>query len=385
VALIPRVPVLVEPAGPLLRLIDWLQKTFFPEALDNVTARWVACAIIIVAAVLLRRVVAAIIFSPLKRISRNASNKLIVPSLEAPTATLLMLCGLIAAISVVPLWETLPNAVWLGERGALTAVVLWGLACVGGAMIDNFAQGARLRSLQIAAFLPLIKKTLAAFFAVFSVLVILESLGFEVKTFLTGLGIGGLAFALAAQDTIANMFGSFVVLMDQPFYVGEYIRVAGFEGTVEEIGLRSTRLRTVQRTQVVIPNKTVASEVITNLTRMPQRRVETTLAVTYDTPIDKLQAVLADLRALLRADPGVHQEQIIVSLADFTESSLRIQVLYHTANPDWDSHMAVRERINITILRAFAAQGVSFAYPTSVMHLDGPIVRQIAGQVKPGP
>ena len=132
----PNVSALVEPAGPLLRLIDWLQKRFFPEALDDVTARWVACAIIIVVAVLLRRVVAAIIFSPLKRVSRNARNKLIVPSLEAPTATLLMLCGLIAAISVVPLWETLPNAVWLGERGALTAVVLWGVACVGGAMID---------------------------------------------------------------------------------------------------------------------------------------------------------------------------------------------------------------------------------------------------------
>ncbi len=380
----PNVSALVEPAGPLLRLIDWLQKRFFPEALDDVTARWVACAIIIVVAVLLRRVVAAIIFSPLKRVSRNARNKLIVPSLEAPTATLLMLCGLIAAISVVPLWETLPNAVWLGERGALTAVVLWGVACVGGAMIDNFAQGARVRSLQIAAFLPLIKKTLAAFFAVFSVLVILESLGFEVKTFLTGLGIGGLAFALAAQDTIANMFGSFVVLMDQPFYVGEYIRVAGFEGTVEEIGLRSTRLRTVQRTQVVIPNKTVASEVITNLTRIPQRRVEMTLGVAYDTPPERLQAVLADVRAILTSDAGVHKSQTLASFADFSDASLRIQVIYHTADPDWDAHMVVRERINFAIMRAFAARGVSFAFPSSVIHLDNPIVQQIIGQAKGG-
>jgi MscS family membrane protein len=188
--------------------------------MDDVTARWIACGVIVLGAILLRRVIAAIIFSPLRKFSRRAKNKLILPALEGPTATLVMLCGIIAALSVVPLWESVPNLVWLGERGALAAVVLWGVA---------FAEGARERRLQVAAFIPLIKKTLAAFFVTFSVLVVLESLGFNVQTFLTGLGIGGLAFALAAQDTIANMFGSFVVLMDQPFYVGEYIRIGDFE------------------------------------------------------------------------------------------------------------------------------------------------------------
>lgn len=379
-ALIPPLPVPTEPTGPLLRLVNWLHEKFFPGAMDDVTARWIACGVIVLGAILLRRVIAAIIFSPLRKFSRRAKNKLILPALEGPTATLVMLCGIIAALSVVPLWESVPNLVWLGERGALAAVVLWGVACTGGAMIDHFAEGARERRLQVAAFIPLIKKTLAAFFVTFSVLVVLESLGFNVQTFLTGLGIGGLAFALAAQDTIANMFGSFVVLMDQPFYVGEYIRIGDFEGTVEEIGLRSTRLRTAQRTQVVIPNKTVATEVITNLTRMPQRRVDTVVGVTYDTPVDKLQQVLADVRTLLRADPGVHQSQIVVTLADFADSSLRVQILYFTADPDWEVHMATRERVNISIIRTFAVRGVAFAFPTSVMHLDGPIARQIAEQ-----
>jgi len=223
-------------------------------------------------------------------------------------------------------------------------------------------------------------------FLVFSILVVFESLGFEVKTFLTGLGIGGLAFALAAQDTLANMFGSFVVVMDQPFYVGEYIRILGHEGTVEEIGLRSTRLRTAQRTQVVIPNKTVAAEVITNYTRMPQRRVDTTLGVTYDNPPDRIQQVLSDIRALLRSDPGVHQGEVVVSLADFSDSSLRVQLVYYTADPDWDSHMVVRERINLGILRAFAARGVALSYPDPVIRLDPATAQQIAkGGPEPDP
>jgi MscS family membrane protein len=361
-ALLPDVPVPAAPPGTLLRLVSWLQDRFFPGEMDDGTARWIAFGLIILAAILLRRFIAALIFAPLRRLSAKMSNKLILPALEGPTATLVMLCGVIAALTVVPLWETVPTMVWLGERGALTAVILWGFACAGGAIIDHFAAGARERQPQTAAFIPLIKKTLAAFFGVFSILIVFESLGFEVKTFLAGLGIGGLAVALAAQDTLANLFGSFVVLVDQPFYVGEYIRVGTDEGTVEEIGLRSTRLRTASRAQIVIPNKTVASGVITNLTRMPQRRVDLTVALPLATPPGKIDAVLAAIRELLRADPGVHKGLIVVSLADFGDWSLRAQVLYFTADPDWESHMAVRERVNLAILGILAAQGVALAH-----------------------
>jgi MscS family membrane protein len=377
-ALLPAVQLPAAPTGPLQWLVDWLQNDLFRGSVDTSTARWMAFLLVVLVAVLGRRLIIAFLSSLAKRIAEKSKNKLLLPALQDPAATLFMLLGIVAALSVVPIWPAVPHAVVLGERGALAAVLLWGMACAGGAIVDHFAEGARARRLHIAAFIPLIKRTLGAFFLMFSVLVVFESLGFEVKTFLTGLGIGGLAFALAAQDTIANLFGSFVVVMDQPFYVGEFIRVAAYEGTVEEIGLRSTKLRTVQRTQIVIPNKTVAAEVITNYTRMPQRRVDTTLGVTYDTPPEKIQAVLADLRALLRAHPGVHQGQIVVSLADFNDSSLRVQILYFTANPDWESHMAVREEVNLAILRAFAARNVALAFPSSVIHLDGPVARQLA-------
>jgi MscS family membrane protein len=378
--LLPTIELPAAPSGSLQQLVDWLREKFFPGEMDTSTARWFAFLVILLVAVLTRRLMIGILTSRSKRLPEKTTGKLLLAALEGPMATLVMLLGIIAALAVIPIWEAVPNAVRLGEQGALAAVVLWGIACAGGAAIDHFAEGPWARRLQLAAFVPLIKRTLAALFVIFSILVVFESLGFQVKTFLAGLGIGGLAFALAAQDTIANMFGSFVVVMDQPFFVGEYISVAGNEGTVEEIGLRSTRLRTAQRTQIVIPNKTVASEVITNFTRMPQRRVDTTLGITYDTPPEKIQAVLEDLRALLRADPGVHQRQIVVSLADFNDSSLRVQILYFTADPDWESHMAVRERINIAILSAFASRGVSLAFPSSVIHLDGPVARQLASR-----
>jgi MscS family membrane protein len=129
---------------------------------------------------------------------------------------------------------------------------------------------------------------------------------------------------------------------------------------------------------VVIPNKTVATEVINNFTRMPQRRVDATIGVTYDSPPESIQLALADIRALLRADPGVDQTLVVVSLADFSDTSLRVQILYYTADPDWEAHMALRERINLGILRAFAGRGVTLAYPNPVIRLDAAAAQKIA-------
>ena len=201
---------------------------------------------------------------------------------------------------------------------------------------------------------------------------IADALGAHVETFLAGLGIGGLALALAAQDTIANMFGSFVVVLDQPFTVGDAVRIAGNEGTVEDIGLRSTRLRTAERTLIIVPNKTVASEAITNLSRMPQRRVEQTIGLTYDTTPEKMEAILGDLRALIPSDPDVHKGPVTVNFSQFSESSLDIKIVYYTASPDWQKHMDVRERVNLKIMRAVAARGLAFAFPTQTVIHQGP-------------
>jgi MscS family membrane protein len=239
----------------------------------------------------------------------------------------------------------------------------------GAAAFAHAEKSARTRELGIGAFLPLIKKIVGFIFVVFSVLVIADALGADVRTFLAGLGIGGLAVALAAQDTIANMFGSFVVVMDHPFHVGDTVRIGTNEGTVEDIGLRSTRLRTGARTLIVMPNKMVATEAITNLSRMPQRRVDQTIGLTYDTTADQMEAILGDLRGLLSSDPAIHPGLIAVNFINYGESTLDIQIVYFTADPAWQRHLDARERINLKIMRAVAARGLQFAFPTqTVIH-----------------
>jgi MscS family membrane protein len=281
---------------------------------------------------------------------------------------------------VLPAW--VDRGIGYAFDVAWIAVVFWGLLRALNAFVDHFSEVGRERGLGLSHFMPLIKKTLGVVFVIMAALTVAQRMGINVGAFLTGLGLGGLAFALAAQDTISNFFGSLVVVLDRPFRIGEYVRIGSAEGTVEDIGLRSTRLRTAARTEIAIPNRMVANEIVTNLSRMPQRRVDQSIGLTYATTPAQMEAFLEDVRGILRGDPGVHQEFIAVNFTGYGESSLDLQLVYFSADPDWKKHMELRERINLQIMRAVAARGLSFAYPTQTLHVEDEVARKLTG-VKP--
>jgi MscS family membrane protein len=376
----------MQPANDVLEhFVDWLQAQIFPDGAHSELVHWIACGVLFVAAILLRRVVTNIIFRGLKKLAERTETTLddkLFPALEQPVAALVMVLGIFAALSVLKLPPRVDRLIDHGATIAVLAVLFWGLLRAGRAVLDHLEEIAHEKQIGIAHFMPLIKKALAALVIVFGVLMGIKSLGVDVGAVLTGLGIGGLAFAFAAQDTIANLFGSFVVVLDHPFKVGDYIRIGSNEGTVEDIGLRSTRLRSSARTQIVLPNKTVAAEPVINFTRMPQRRVDQTIGLTYNTTAEQMEAALGDIRRILQDDPGVHQEFVTVNFAEYNASSLDIQITYFTADPDFKKHLYVRERINLEIMRAVAERGLSFAFPTQTLHVDDDVARKLAG-VKP--
>jgi MscS family membrane protein len=240
--------------------------------------------------------------------------------------------------------------------------------------------------MSVAAFMPWIKKTLIAIFIVFGVLMVVQSLGFNVKAFLAGLGIGGLAIALAAQDTLANLFGSVVVAVDQPFKLGEFVKIGSFLGGVEDIGLRSTKLRSLDKSLVIIPNKTVAAESITNLSRFTQRRAEQVIGLTYDTPREQMVAVVEDFRKIVLSDDYVDPSSVLIYFRDFAASSLDIWIVYVTKDGNFMRHMETRQRFNLEFMRVVEARGLGFAFPTQTVQLEGPVARQLAdgGRENPG-
>jgi MscS family membrane protein len=208
---------------------------------------------------------------------------------------------------------------------------------------------------------------------------VIQNLGYSVSSLLAGLGIGGLAVALAAQESLGNFFGSISIIADRPFKVGDWIQVGDrVDGDVEEIGLRSTRVRTWSKSQLTIPNKVMAGEIIENWSRMPKRRVKQIVGVTYETKPEDMGALVEDIRELLRADEDVHQEFILVNFTDFGASSLDILVYYFTKTTKWLEHMDVRQRINLKIMKAVNARGLSIAFPTRTVYFEGDIASQMA-------
>lgn len=366
----------------LEHLVDVILGLCNVKSSGNTVTHYIICALFLIVAILLRRFLTTIFFNQLKKIAAKTETTFddkLFPAMETPVATFVMVTGIFAALKVLKLSETADHSIAAGSTVAFSLVIFWGLLRAFDAILDHAAELAKEKQMGIAAFMPWIKKSLIAVFVVVGALMTVQSLGYNVSTILQGLGIGGLAFALAAQDTIANLFGSIVVAIDQPFKIGETVRIGAHTGTVEDIGLRSTKIRLVDKSLVVMPNKLVSSEAIVNLSRFTQRRVEQVLGLTCDTTPDQLAAFVEDVRGLLLADAEVDPASVLVYFRDLSASSLDVWVVYASYDSDAKKGFALKQRMNLAIMRAVAARGLSFAFPTSVMHLDGPVAKQWAG------
>jgi MscS family membrane protein len=356
----------------LEHLVDVILDALNVPSSGNTVTHYVIAMVFLVGALFLRHVITNIVFNFLKRLASRTQTTLddkLFPALETPAATTVMVLGIVAALKVLKLSAASDNAVRIGSTIALSLVLFWGLLRAFGALLDHAHEVATEKQMGIAAFMPWIKKTLLAIFCIIGVLMIVQGLGFDVKALLAGLGIGGLAFALAAQDTIANVFGSIVVAIDQPFKIGETVTIAGHTGAVEDIGLRSTKLRKVDKSLVIIPNRTVANEAVTNLARFTARRVEHVIGITYQARAEQLEGLVAEIRRLIESEPAVNAPDTHVYFRDFSASSLDIWIVYVLKSPDFAQHMQVRQRLNFAIMRAVEARGLSFAFPTQTVHV----------------
>lgn len=373
--LIPRQPDFLE------HIVDSILARFDVRNSGNSPERYAISAAFLIAAFLLRRIVTRVVFGILKRVASRTKTTLddeLFEALETPCAVLVMVAGIVAALQVLKLSASSDDALHYGSTIAFSLVIFWGLLRALDTLLDHAQVIAQQKQMSVAAFMPWIKKTLVAIFVVFGVLLVVQGLGYDVKALLAGLGIGGLAFALAAQDTLANLFGSVVVAIDQPFKLGEFVKIGSFLGGVEDIGLRSTKLRSLDKSLVVIPNKTVASETVTNLSRFTQRRAEQVISLTYNTPREQMAAVVEEFRKIVLADDYVDPTSVLIYFRDFAASSLDIWVVYVTKDGDFKKHMETRQRFNLEFMRVVESRGLSFAFPTQTIEFAGDIARQIA-------
>ncbi len=218
---------------------------------------------------------------------------------------------------------------------------------------------------------PFASKILKVLVVVLGFLTVLQSFGLNVMSLLAGLGLGGLALALAAQDTAANLFGSVTILVDNPCKIGDWVKVKDVEGTVEEIGFRSTRIRTFYNSVITIPNGTMAKETIDNMGVRPARRIRQILGLTYETPIEKIEEFCDRIRYLIVQDAKVIPDTVTVAFNNFNASTLDVLVNFHLQVFTGPEELAHQQRIFLEILKIAAEMKVDFAYPTRTIYYHG--------------
>ena len=217
---------------------------------------------------------------------------------------------------------------------------------------------------------PLIVRTLKLFVICVGTISVLEMNEFETVKILAGLGLFGMAIALAAKDTLGNIFGSLTVLMDRPFQIGDWVQIGGVDGSVESVGIRSTRIRTFYNSLVTVPNSTLTNAIVDNYGARRYRRYRTEIGITYDTPPDKIDAFCEGIRELIRQHPYTRKDYFHVYLNNFNTSSLDILLYVFHECPDWSTELRERHRLMNDIIRLANNMGVEFAFPTSTLYMQ---------------
>lgn len=215
---------------------------------------------------------------------------------------------------------------------------------------------------------PFATKAMKVLVVILGILITLQNFGVNVVSLLAGLGIGGVALAFAAQDTVANVFGSIMIILDRPFHIGDWIKVADTEGIVEEIGFRSTRIRTFYKSLITIPNSVMAKEKIDNYSLRPSRRFRHIVGLAYDARPEQIQNFVNDVRSMLTQHPNVNSSDITVSLLTLGDSALQVQVVCFLVLQNPDDEPKIQQELLLGIIRITEANKLNLAFPSQTLY-----------------
>ncbi|MDV3352719.1 mechanosensitive ion channel family protein [Leptolyngbyaceae cyanobacterium CCMR0082] len=347
-------------------LSDILQKTFLGNTLEAYGISLLNIGVGIAIAHLLKR----LILRRLKRWAKRTANTLddqLVRLIERPTLWLLYLGFGYISLQNLTLYPTVAEL--LTVVGVIFATLLL-LQLVGSVAeyslrIYGFIHRDQPNMRQsLNALIPAVRVFLWAIGIVF----VLDNLGFDISAVVTGLGIGGVAIALASQGILQDLFSYFSILLDRPFEIGDFIVVGDMSGTVQQVGIKTTRLQSLDGEQLILANTDLTASRIQNFQRMAQRRIAFNLGVTYETSKTQLELIPDILRHIIEGIPQVTFDR--AHFASFGDSSLNYEVVYLVETNDYMVYIDVQQQMNLTIKEQFDKAGIEFAYPTQVLYLN---------------
>lgn len=347
---------------------EWLKGVTFGLALWQ----YLALLLTVVAALITRRILYFFILSRVKKTTDQLGQKWMSRAIDvvaAPGSTLVIALFLRLVSPEIDLPIKAVMALSVAVRLLVVGSVVWATYRFVDVIAEQLAERAGATETKLDdQLVPLVRKSLKVITIIVGALLGLQNLNVDVGSLLAGLGIGGLAFALAAKDTLANFFGSLMIFVDRPFQIGDWIAAAGVEGIVEEVGFRSTRVRTFYNSLVTIPNSKLMDTNIDNYGEREYRRTSVTLNVSYDTTPEQMQAFCDGIRAIVQANPTTRKDYYEVHMTGFGASSLDVMVYFFFKVDSWSDELRQRHNVYLEIMRLARDLGVEFAYPTQTLH-----------------
>ena len=315
---------------------------------------------------LFRKLFSRYVFSLLLKFSDKMNNDTlthIFVSFEKAIRGLFIIAGLYVAADFYPYMDK-RNPLFMDLiRSSVVIMITWGLFTLASASSVVFFKVKKRYSLDIDDILiPFLSRALRIIIVAISITIVAQEFDYDVNGFVAGLGLGGVAIALAAKDAISNLFGGFIIITEKPFTIGDWIETPSVEGTVEDINFRSTLVRRFDQALVTVPNATLAGEAITNWSKMGKRQISYTLKLAEYTPIEKLRTVVARIENLVRSNPDIHPETILVSFNDYKENGYELFLYFFTKTTVWGDYLKTKEQINFSILEILDEEGVSIAF-----------------------
>ncbi len=323
---------------------------------------------------LFRKLFTKYVFSILNKLGKKTPGEMlssILLAFKKPMQWFFIVIGIYISVGSFP-YLNQQNPLFLDfVRASIIVLITWGfynLASVSSLFFRRVNDRFNMELDEIL--IPFFSRALRFIVLAISFSIIAQEFGYNISGFVAGLGLGGLAFSLAAQDAIANLFGGVIIITEKPFTIDDWILTPSVEGIVEDITFRSTRVRTFADALVTVPNATLAKEPITNWSEIGKRQITFSLDVAHNTPQDKLRSTVAKIETLIKQHEEVHPETIIVKFNEFLENGFSIYFYFFTKTTGWVDYLDIREDINFRILEILDDEGVELALTAHKLYVD---------------
>lgn len=349
-------------------MTDFFSKTFY----GNTVSDWAISFTIILAVIIISKLLYLIIGKIIKSITKKTKTKLddlLVDMLEEPILVILTVSGIWFAATRLHFSDAIDGGLNNAFYFAIAVTITWLIARVVDALIQEYVVPLADKSESDLDdhLIPIIRKSLKSLIWVLGVIVALNNIGFDVGALLAGLGIGGLALAMAAKDTVSNIFGGLSVFVDKPFKLNDRIKIDSYDGTIIDIGLRSTRLKTLEGRIVTIPNHKFTGGYVENVSLEPSRKVVLNLGLTYDTNEERINKAIEILKDISGQSKNL-EGNTLISFNAFGDFSLGILFIYYIKKSS--NILETQTEINLEILKQFNAEKLEFAFPTQTIYSE---------------